>query len=167
MFYTLLKIVPSAKEKQGIRCSHCFSHHVIQHGTYPRRDPETETEIRIQRYLCKAPECPWRTFSILPFPILPIVRHAFHTLLSCHCLSDIMLLPQAVVARRFALDRVVIGRLTAFGREFMDWFEHERKIAGWGLDLPRFWSDFTRDFSQRFYPRRWGKPPPTQHVHLH
>jgi len=78
-----------------------------------------------------------------------------------------MLLPQAVEARRFALDRVVTERLTAFCREFMDWFEHERKIAGWGLDLPRFLSDFTRDFSQRFYPRWWGKPSPTQHVPLH
>ena len=167
MLFTLLKIVPSAKDKHAVQCSHCSSTNVIQYGTYLRRHPQTETEIRIQRYLCKSPKCPWQTFSILPFPLLPIIRHAFHTLQSCHCLSNIMLLPQAIVARLLALERNVIGRLKAFGQIFTEWFTHERDIAEWGQDLPRFWGDFTRDFSQRLYPRRWIKPPPTQHVPLH
>jgi len=50
-------------------------------------------------------------------------------------------------------------RLGKFCQEFIPWFHHEAKIADWGENLlrdpSRFWADFTRDFSQSFYPARW------------
>jgi hypothetical protein len=50
-------------------------------------------------------------------------------------------------------------RLGVFCQKFIPWFHHEAKIADWGKNLLRdpakFWVDFTRDFSQSFYPARW------------
>jgi hypothetical protein len=57
------------------------------------------------------------------------------------------------------LSRGVIKRLIILGRKFLPWFDHEKKIAEWGPDPDAnpllSWTDFTRDFSQSFYPKRW------------
>ncbi len=56
---TIIRNAPSAKKNYQICCCHCASTIVVRNGTYPRNDPRTDAEIRVQRYLCKSAECPW------------------------------------------------------------------------------------------------------------
>lgn len=146
----------SAKENNQICCTHCSSTLVVRNGTYARNDPRTDKEIRVQRYLCKSPECPWKSFSIPPKFILPVIRHVYGTLLSCHAMVK-KGMPQAEIVRKLGVERGVAKRLKLFCRKFMAWFVREKTIANWGTNLLRFWPDFTRDFSQSLYPGRWVK----------
>jgi hypothetical protein len=159
MVSMLLKIDQSAKSVNQVRCSRCATTLIIRHGTYFRADPVRPTLVKIQRYLCKSPECPRRTFSVLPFPLLPIVRHTFGTHIIGYVLGNALRRPQSIVSGLLEITRGRTKRLSEFCREFIPWFYHEAKIADWGTNLlqdpARFWADFTRDFSQRFYPARW------------
>lgn len=161
---TLLENAPYNKKKQPIRCSHCSTTLVIRNGTYPRNDPQSDTEIRVQRYLCKSPECPWQSFSVLPAPLLPVIRHAYEKLFSCYAMVK-KGISQAAVAKKLSLGRGVVKRLKCFCHKFITWLDRERKVTDWGLDPLLFWPDFTRDFSQSFFPARWIKLPSTQHEH--
>ncbi len=161
---TLIKNAASAKRKQQIRCSHCSTTLVTRNGTYPRNDPQKDTEIRVQRYLCKSPKCPWLSFSVLPAPILPVIRHAYGDVLSCYCIIQ-KGMNQAAIVRKLFLGRGVVKRLKIFCYKFMAWLNQEKKVADWGSDPLRFWPDFTRDFSQSFFPGRWMKTSSTQHEH--
>ncbi len=161
---TLIKNAASAKRKQQIRCSHCSTTLVTRNGTYPRNDPQKDTEIRVQRYLCKSPECPWQSFSVLPAPILPVIRHAYGEVFSCYSMIQ-KGMSQATIARKLFQGRGVVKRLKIFCCKFMAWLDQEKKVADWGLAPLRFWPEFTRDFSQSFFPGRWVKISSTQHEH--
>ncbi len=160
---TIVRNDTSAKKNHQMRCCHCSSALVIRNGTYPRNDPQKDTEIRVQRYLCKSPKCPWQSFSVLPSPILPVIRHTYKALFSY---SDMFQngMNQVAVARKLNLKRGVVKRLKIFCHQFMVWLDREKKVADWGWDPFQFWQDFTRDFSQYFFPKRWLKPPSTQHI---
>ena len=146
-------------------CPHCASTFVIRYGSYPRAHPKENLEIAVQRYLCKSPDCPWKTFSRLPYPFMPIVRHFYQTLLLCHFLVNERGNSQAATARKLGMDRGIVKRLGIFCRRFIPWLNHEKEVAEWGLasqdDFAASWPDFTRDFSQAFYPQRWPAPVPT------
>ena len=163
---TLLKIDESCKEEPLIRCPHCANTLISRNGTYQRAHPQGSVPVKVQRFLCKSARCPWATFSLLPPPFLPIIRYFFRTIDYCHCLCNIEKASQAEGTRQMSLSRGVIKRLSAFGRKFFSWFNHEKKIADWGPDPdanpPQSWPDFTRDFSQSFYPKRWWIHAPTQ-----
>jgi len=150
----------SDKEEQFVRCPHCATPLTIRYGRYQRNHPEKPEQVNVQRYLCKSPCCPWKTFSILPYPFLPIVRHFLQTLFFFHCFFNIAKNTQAQTARQLVVTRGVVKRLTRFCDRFTPWFHSEKKIALWGQDPEadhnRFWPDFTRDFSQALYPKRWA-----------
>ena len=161
---SLLEIDKSRKQEVPIRCPHCATNCIISYGSYYRAHPDLPDLQRIPRYRCKSPACSWKTFSVLPQPFLPIVRHFSGTIR--RCMSAIGGLSQAQCTRIFGLSRGVVRRLVVLGTRFLPWFDHESKIADWGTDpdtipIP-LWPDFTRDFSQSFYPRRWLMPAPTQ-----
>jgi len=127
--------------------------------------PGTRIEVRIQRYRCKVPHCPRVTFSVLRHPFLPIVRHFYQTILFCQSLFSESQVTQAEGARRLGVTRGVVKRLCALVARVIPWLDHEKKIAAWGPDptiqSDQFWVDFTRDFSQSFYPWRCWKIGPT------
>jgi hypothetical protein len=156
----------SDKSEPQVRCPHCATSLTIRYGNYQRAHPEQPIQVDIQRYLCKFSECQWKTFSVLPYPFLPIIRHFYHTLLLCRVLCNTEKLIQAAVGRQLGLCRGIIKRLSAFGHRFSPWFDREKNIADWGLDPDmdptRFWPDFCRDFSQSFYRKRWLQTLPTQ-----
>lgn len=157
--YSLFENKVSGKQEHSARCPHCATSLTIRYGKYQRAQPEEPEPVNIQRYRCKSPDCPWKTFSILPYPFLPIVRHFLKTLFFFQCLSNMNQGTQAHVARKLALARGIVKRLVSFCQRFIPWFEMERYIALWGpdpeVDQIRSWTDFTRDFSQSLYPKRW------------
>jgi transposase-like protein len=163
---TVFNIDPFRKKERPIRCPHCASLAIIRHGKYQRGHPLKPTLVDIQRFRCKSPHCPWQTFSILPYPFLPIVRHFYTTLRSCHTLLNRQGISQAQTARRLGLTRGIIKRLSAFCSRFIPWVDQEKRIADWGCDPEEIrvvlWPDFTRDMSQVFYPKRWRMYSPTQ-----
>ena len=166
IMYSILQKKESDKGEQPVSCPHCATSLTIRYGNYQRAHPEKPILVDIQRYLCKFPDCRWKTFSVLPYPFLPIIRHFYHTLLLCHLLCNTEKMIQAVIGRQLELSRGVIKRLSAFSYRFFPWFDREKKIADWGpvpdTDPSRFWPDFNRDFSQSLYPKRWLPISPTQ-----
>jgi hypothetical protein len=128
----VLKKGQSCKQEQLIRCPHCATSLIIRYGTYQKSHSEESIQVKIPRFVCKSPFCPRITFSVLPYPFLPIGRHFFQTLLYCHCLRNINETSQAEIARCMDLSRGVIKRLGTFGRKYTLWFDHEKKIADWG-----------------------------------
>ncbi len=157
---TILKHTCSGKGEQSVRCPHCATTLIVRHGTYPRAHPhEQQLLINIQRYRCKAPACPWKTFSILPYPFLPIIRHFQQTIFFFHTLFNIEQKTQEDTARQLGVTRGIIKRLARFCHRFVPWFAREKHIGAWGPDPEvnpdHFWMDYTRDFSQAIYPMRW------------
>ena len=150
--HILLKKNDSGKEEYPVRCSHCASTLNIRHGNYQRAHPDRDELISVQRYLCKSPDCPWKTFSMLPFPFLPIIRHFQQTLFYFHALFNEEKRTQADTARQLNVLRGVSKRLAAFCARFIAWFNREKHIGTWGPDPEvnpdATWADYTRDFSQ-------------------
>ena len=149
------------KQEPPIRCPHCATTLISRNGTYKRNHPEKAGLVAVQRYLCKSPMCPWKSFSILPYPLLPVMRHFYQTLLRCQHLYNAQRKSQAYTARQLGQSRGIIMRLGAFCCRFIPWLNRESVFAQWGPDPGEapgtFWTDFVRDFSQTFYPRRWLK----------
>ena len=162
---TIFQKKKSDKGEPQVRCPHCASSLTIRYGNYQRAHPEESIQVNIQRYLCKFPDCQWQTFSVLPYPFLPIIRHFYHTLLLCHMLCNTKKVIQAAISRQLGLGRGVIKRLSTFSYRFFSWFEGEKKIADWGptpdTDPSLFWADFSRDFSQSLYRKRCLPISPT------
>ncbi len=153
-------LVQSGKQEFPVHCPRCATTLIIRHGTYLRAHPEEPVQVAVQRYLCKSPLCPRKTFSVLPYPLLPMIRHFYKTLLLCHLLHSQRHRTQAATARQLGVTRGVVKRLSIFCRRLVPWLKHEQVIADWGPDPTAnsgaLWPDFCRDFSQAFYPKRWA-----------
>jgi transposase-like protein len=164
----LFEFCQNDKLEHLIRCPHCATTLITRNGTYLRAHPEENGQVAVQRYLCKSPQCPWKTFSVLPYPFLPIIRHFYRTIFLCHSLCYGQNKSQADTARQLNVTRGVVRRFGGFCRRFIPWFNREESFADWGPDpetnQAALWSDFTRDISHAFYPCRWLFPPPTQYI---
>ena len=158
----------SSKLKQWRCCPFCSMPLIICSGFYDRYHPERGEPVKIQRYQCKAPECPVKTFSILPYPLLRIVRHTAKKIRQVYKLA-MAGVNQASISRILGLSRGVVKRLMEFSGRFFPWLAREQGIADWGPDLNKdpckVWPLFIRDFSHAFYPQRYGKFPSTQYIH--
>lgn len=156
---TVFEFDQNNKQEHPIRCPHCATTLICRYGTYLRAHPEQPRLVAVQRYLCKSPYCQCRTFSILPYPFLPIIRHFYQTLLDCHYLYNVKKTSQAFTARQLGKERGIIKRLGSFCCRFIPWLTREKVFSEWGPDPIAndrgFWSDFVRDVSQAFYPKRW------------
>ncbi len=157
--HTIFKNTYSGKGEHSVRCPHCATTLIIRHGSYQRAHPHEQELINVQRYRCKSPSCPWKTFSILSYPFLPVVRHFQQTIFFFHSLFNVEKKTQANTARKLDLTRGVVKRLAQFCHRFFPWFTMEKHIGAWGPDPEMapgsFWMDYTKDFSQSLYPKRW------------
>lgn len=165
---TLPNHTHSNKIKSPVRCPFCAMTLINRCGFYFRFHPEWGKLVKIQRYLCKAPNCPVITFSILPFPLLRIVQHSYQMVEKVYNLK-MEGINQASACRATGLLRGVIKRLYEFSGRFFSWLRHEQSIADWGPcfehDPCPIWPAFIRDFSHTFYPDKFGKPFITQLIH--
>lgn len=163
----LLELVED-KTTGRVCCCWCNNQiNFIKYGTYQRYKFTVNELIKIQRYLCKNDQCN-RTFSILPHPFLRITRFSL-------CMFSVILelfeqeLRIAEIAKRCGMDRQVVVRAIKAGKAIFEWLVQESRTDPiWGptpcLHPHRCWSDFIRMFAAKFYPKRYGKMPPTEPI---
>ena len=152
-----------AKENQSgpIRCRVCYrSVGLDRHGYYERYLFGTDEKIKIQRYLCRNPDCTCLTFSILPHPFLRYIRlplcFLFLLLESYESKTGNL----SSLARDAGLSRPVIKRAIGLARRLENWL---LEVGLWPsgsrpcLDPKGRWTDFNRALSWAFYPARYGR----------
>ena len=159
IMHSLFENNDSGKKEHTVRCPHCATSLTIRYGRYQRAHPDEPKMVDVQRYCCKSPDCPWKNFFILPHPFLPTVRHLQKTIFFFHCFFNIDRNTQAHTARKLGLTRGIVKWLASFCHRFIPRFNLEKNLASWepapeGAQK-RFWTDYTRDFSQALYPKRW------------
>ena len=145
------------KMNHEIKCPECGERvRIWGHGSYGRFALAGTYQVAVPRFRCLEQRCLRRTFSILPFPFLRVVRHSLCTLM---VLAMIILKGEkskSALARELKVGRRSLNRAYAKGIEVMEWFERESTFACWGRWPPHrpqsSWTAFTQAFSHRFYP---------------
>jgi hypothetical protein len=152
-------LVLKAKQnfKPDLCCPLCHEHRrIVRYGRYWRYFYESHERMAVQRYACRNPACPRRTFSVLPHAYLPMLR--------------IPLCLQLELYRRHVVDCQSINRLARalhhgwntirravdLARRLLDWCR--REITAEAMDpwpcRPVRWPAFCRAFSYAFMPAR-------------
>ncbi|TWI76813.1 hypothetical protein LZ24_00435 [Desulfobotulus alkaliphilus] len=167
---TLSETAPSANIEfvleNTVHCRRCHTTLVIRYGTYERNSPfDSNATIKIHCYYCKNHPCPQKTFSFPSFPLIPIIRHSWDTIMRC---SELYIRGStfAAIAKELNIKWPSARKLCSFVQTFIPWLKKEGSTLGWGPSPdkapPHLWRHFTRDFSHCFYPERWPEQPPTQ-----
>jgi hypothetical protein len=142
---------------QEIKCPECGERiRIWGHGSYERYALAGVDRVVIPRFRCLKPRCRRKTFSILPFPFLRVLRHSFCTLMVLAMTFSQAQKSKSAWARELKLGRRSLDRALAKGKEVMGWFAIESTVAGWGRWPPHqpesHWTAFIQAFSHRFYP---------------
>lgn len=149
--------IAKTKGRQEIKCPECGERvRIWGHGSYGRYALCGANRVGVPRFRCLQPRCPRKTFSILPFPFLRIVRHSLCTLMVLAMMFSQAQKSKSAWARELAIERRSLDRALAKGTEVMAWFEREATVARWGRWPPHRpdpnWTAFTQAFSHHFYP---------------
>lgn len=158
----LILLSDIAKENQTgpIRCQCCYrSVGIDRHGCYERYLFSSDEKIKVQRYLCRNPECDCLTFSILPHPFLRYIRFPLCFLFLLLAAYEAKRGNFSSLAREAVLSRPVVKRSLSLARRLRDWLDHLGLWPEGGrpcLDPRRRWTDFNRALSWAFYPVRYG-----------
>ncbi len=134
-------------------CTHCGNRHTyIKWGFYSRYLFDDEL-INIQRFRCDNDLCPRKTFSILPYALLPIMRASL-----CMLMYILKMYEQgnsiAGIARHTGSNWPRIQGWVAKAKSIRDWCIQEYGNAPPRLPSNRQLASFARDFSWTFYPKR-------------
>ena len=71
----LAKLMEFANKEMVVACPECHEKiRIVRNGRYWRYAYHLKKAIGIQRHLCRNHQCKRRSFSILPFPLLPYLR---------------------------------------------------------------------------------------------
>ncbi len=140
-----------------IVCPSCGNRHMISSlGSYERRQVPGSGLTKIMRYRCLDPVCPRKTFSALPHPFLPVLRHKLCTLRKIAELSQKH--SKAAIAKASGLTWGVVRRAISRGRQICEWMKNEAPAAAWGqspcLSPSNLWVSFTRSLSVFLFPDR-------------
>ena len=138
-----------------IICPKCGERHLlIKWGFYTRYLFQNDDTIRVQRFRCLNIRCPRFTFSILPHPILPIVRMPLcliMTLLSMYqdgC-------PVADLARKSGKSWSVVRRAIVIAGQIQSVLQNEIELLLPCLHPAVSWTVFTHAFSWALFPGRF------------
>ena len=136
-------------------CPTCGKRWYHRYGHYARYDPKHDAIIAIQRYACKNVECPRRTFSYPPSPLLPIMRLTCCILLSITA-YNLNGKTKAAIARSLGLSFMRVHRALIRAASFSRWLDRERRAGTFPSSCPYFGAHnrFVMAFSQAFYPGR-------------
>jgi len=137
-----------------IICPDCGERHrLINWGFYTRYLFHEDDTIRIQRFRCLNTRCPRFTFSILPHPLLPVVRMPLcfiMTLLSLY--QDGCLI--ADISRTSGKSWSVIHRSLFIAKRIQSILRNEVELLLPCLHPAVSWTSFTHAFSWALFPRR-------------
>jgi len=138
-----------------IICPGCGERHLlIKWGFYTRYLFLGDDTIRIQRFRCLNGHCPRFTFSILPHPLLPIVRLplcVIITLLSLYQDGR----PVADLARKSDKSWPVVRRILSIARRIQAVLKNELELLLPCLHPAASWTVFTHAFSWALFPKRF------------
>lgn len=153
----LLLYDENSNPKYDIRCPLCGEQYrICRYGHYWRYRFEGDDRVAVQRYGCRNPGCPRKTFSIPPHLLLPLCRIPVcllmmilekHRAESCTISRCARWLKRSWNTARRALKTAT---------RLLDWFIHESGAGAFpGLPcLPSAWPAFTRAYSYAFFPGR-------------
>ena len=142
-----------------IVCPECGERHRINKwGFYTRYLFHGDDSIYIQRFRCLNQECPRFTFSILPHPLLPVVR-----LPLCFFLMLLSMNQEgcsiADLARKSGRNWSVIRRALKLAKRLQSFLQNEVKtilrMSSPCLQPAAVWTVFTHAFSWALFPSRF------------
>jgi len=141
----------------------------IKYGFYPRYIFSSRKNILIQRYLCLNKKCQRRTFSILPYPMLPILRVSVFFLLAILSRHEENGENTSCLARESGMGWGVMRRMLQAAEKVRIWLRKEGYLHCFGSDpcrsRPIGWAGFIREFSWAIYPARFAISSPTQLIY--
>ena len=158
MTLTLMDIIPRFQKfshpPETHYCPHCRSNHFCpKNGTYKRYDPDSSSrKIRIQRYLCRNPDCPAVTFSVLPYRVLPFKQISIFLLWILISLAAIT--TASSLAKVFDCSRSTIRRRVSWARRFVLWISKDCPISAVSS-----WCTFCNLIYHAFFPARLQQKP--------
>lgn len=146
-------------------CPSCGERHcLIKWGYYTRYLFDGDELIKIQRVRCLNRQCPLVTFSLLPHPLLPVLRVPLcflRALLRLHQNGSSI----AELAQDSGKSWAVIRRCLKRARRIQCFLRDQvQTILGTCspcLSPAIYWTRFTRMFSWAFFPELHRKTPPT------
>jgi hypothetical protein len=156
-----------AKQKltSVVGCPFCGERHrLIKWGSYTRYLFDGDQVIKIQRVRCMNRQCPLVTFSLLPHPLLPVLRVPL-----CFLQALLRLHQKGISIAELAKDSgkswAVIRRCLKMARR-IQYFLRDQVQTILGACSPClnpaiYWTRFTRMFSWAFFPELHRKTPPT------
>lgn len=131
-----------------IACPFCgLSENCPKTGFYKRYVPGTGSRMRIQRYLCRNPDCPAVTFSVLPPTVLPLLGMTCTMLLLAMALQPHFSVNR--IARLFECGRATIRRRLNWGSRLAEWLF----ASGVMREVPS-WAALCSLISRAFFPAR-------------
>ena len=138
------------------RCPLCNERYrIVRHGHYWRNGVgSTQDRIAVQRYCCGNPDCPRKTFSILPAALLPYCRIPLCMLLKIYARHHAKGLSVNQCARLLSIGWNAARRGLTLARRILDMVRREL-TAGALPPTPSghgAWQTFIRTFSYAFFP---------------
>lgn len=154
---SILRSEKNATPKSDIRCPLCGEKRRIRcNGHYKRYQFESSDRIAVQRYDCRNPSCPRRTFSIPPHPYLPMCRIPLCMLMAVLIKYREEKYNISRCARWLNRSWDTAKRILTSASRLLKWFVHESHTGAIPLIpcLDHTWPAFTRAYSYAFFPAR-------------
>lgn len=152
--YILLLAKPESPPE--IRCPHCGERRrIASHGCYWRYRFEDNQKVAIPRHRCGCPACPRRTFSTLPYPLLPVIRLPAQVLIELlEMIVQGLRIGTSACARWLERSWHTARRAWRFARAVAPWILAEHARGSFGSGGADSWIGFQRAFSHSFFPGR-------------
>ncbi len=157
-FSWLILLLSSSKNNQNFsancRCPRCAERYrIIRHGHYWRNDfDSTQGRLAVQRYCCHNPNCPRKTFSVLPPALLPYYRIPLPILLQIYTRHHAQGLSVSQCARRSNTGWNTAKRGLGLMRRILNMIRGELTACALPPtpSEPGVWQAFIRAFSYAF-----------------
>ena len=141
--------------KSDIRCPLCGERlRIRRNGHYFRYRFDKDETMAVQRYGCRNPGCPRRTFSIPPHPFLPVCRIPLCILMAVLIMFRVQKYSISLCARWLNRSWGTAKRSLTLAARILDWFTREANAGAIPKMpcVPGQWPGFVRAYSYAFCP---------------